>query len=234
MQSNSNWQILLENLYPSHTPRTKGLLSWVIICSMRGFTVLPATPFTLLYKAFILIYWLWSFKNNCIWKKSAGKRKSRVFWITCSPWPGTAFPKASLLCLWYQFFPGILHYPIVLHYKCSITQGRHVISHVWLPFLHGKRWSLASKAIHHSPFLSLHQKASQHHSFHVTLEWPLQSHRPTAPTVRFRGKGAPGPYPEGQGDTGTQYHSLSSTERPRYSHCQDEYISIRWVLHEAV
>lgn len=45
---------------------------------LRGFTVLPATPFTLLYKAFILIYWLWSFKNNCIWRKSAGERKSRV------------------------------------------------------------------------------------------------------------------------------------------------------------
>lgn len=47
-------------------------------CSMRGFTVLPATPFTLLSKAFILIYWLWSFKNNCIWRKSAEERKSTV------------------------------------------------------------------------------------------------------------------------------------------------------------
>lgn len=89
-------------------------------------------------------------------KSQQGREKAEWFWITCSPWPGTAFSSASLLCLWYQFFPSILCYLIVLHYKCSITQGRHVISHAWLPFLHGKRWSLASKAIHHSPFLSFH------------------------------------------------------------------------------
>lgn len=37
-------------------PRTKGLLGSVIICSEREFTVLLATPFTLLNKALILIY----------------------------------------------------------------------------------------------------------------------------------------------------------------------------------
>lgn len=47
-------------------PRTKGLLGSVIICSGREFTVWLATPFTLLNKALILIYWLWLFKNSCI------------------------------------------------------------------------------------------------------------------------------------------------------------------------
>lgn len=153
MQSNSNWQILSENLYPSCTPRTKGLLSWVIICSMRGFTVLPATPFTLLYKAFILIYWLWSFKNNCIWRKSAGERKSRVVLNNLFTLTWDSFPSASLLCLWYQFFPSILCYP---NYKCNITQGRHLISHAWLPLFQGERWSLATKATHPNPFFSFH------------------------------------------------------------------------------
>lgn len=153
MQSNSNRQILPENLYPSCTPRTKGLLSWVVICSVRGFTVLLATSFTLLYKAFILIYWLWSFKNNCIWTKSAEERKSRVVLNNLLTLTGTLFPSASLLCLWYQSFPGILCYP---SYKCNITQGRHLISHAWLPFFQGKRWSLPTKATCPGPLLPFH------------------------------------------------------------------------------
>lgn len=84
-----------------------------------------------------------------------GREKAEWLWITCSPWPLISFPSASLLCLWYQFFPGILCYPIVLHCKCNITQGRRNLPCL-ATFLHGKRWSLASKAIHHSPCLSFH------------------------------------------------------------------------------
>lgn len=81
------------------------------------------------------------------------REKAQWFWITRSPWPRTFFPSASLLCLWYQFLPGIVCYP---HYNRNITQGRHLISHAWLPFFQGKIWSLAEKHSHPTPLSSFY------------------------------------------------------------------------------
>lgn len=64
-------------------PRTKGLLGSVIICSEREFTVSLATPFTLLNKALILIYWLQLFENNCIVGNS--RAVSRLVRLTFLP-----------------------------------------------------------------------------------------------------------------------------------------------------